>query len=298
MKTRIISGAIALILLAVLICLHSTVFFNIAFGLVGALMVYEVNRAEKIENEYVFMGISAFFAFITPLLVWFVPNIGPLISEVENRFERCAAWLSAVTVPYIVAAFAYIVIITWVLLARHKTISVGSFYACASYTLLISSCMCALCGIVKIFNDASVIYLVFTFMGAWVSDSGAYFVGTFFGKHKLCPSISPKKTVEGLIGGAITNALAFAALALFANNYLLDIKLRVSVFAIIGVICCILGLLGDLTASLIKRECGIKDYGNIMPGHGGAMDRFDSVVYIAPFMLFVLTIGSEIVWIS
>ena len=142
------------------------------------------------------------------------------------------------------------------------------------------------------------IYLVFTFMGAWVSDSGAYFVGTFFGKHKLCPSISPKKTVEGLIGGAVTNALAFAALALFANNYLLDIKLRISVFAIIGVICCILGLLGDLTASLIKRECGIKDYGNIMPGHGGAMDRFDSVVYIAPFMLFVLTIGSEIVWIS
>lgn len=297
MKARIISGAVAVVLLAVLIVLRSTAVFNIAFGLIGALMVYELFRAERLDGEYVFFGISAFFAFITPMLILFVPDISPLLDSSETKLSF-DAWLAAVTVPYIVAAFAYIVIITAVLLFRHKTISVGAFYACVSYSLLISSCMGALCGIVKIYNGLSWLYLVFTFMGAWIADSGAYFAGTFFGKHKLCPSISPKKTVEGLIGGIVTNALSFALFAYIINSVFTDVRLNAPVFAVIGCICCFLGLLGDLTASLIKRECGVKDYGNIMPGHGGAMDRFDSVIYVAPFMLFVLTIGSEIVIIK
>ncbi len=288
MKTRIISGAVALLLLVIIILLRETVLFNIGFGLIAALMVYELFKAEKLEKEYVLAAISALFALLSPLIPYFVPF------PEEGGLSGYEA-LSRLAVPYIAAAFAYIVIATALLLVRHSKIPAGGFYTCASYTVLISVCMCSLCGIVKIFGKESVVYLAFAFMGAWIADSGAYFAGTFFGKHKLCPTISPKKTVEGLVGGILTNALAFALLAFFANKGLVSARLGVIAFAIIGCVCALLGLLGDLTASLIKRECGIKDFGNIMPGHGGAMDRFDSVVYIAPFMLFMLTIGAKAV---
>lgn len=294
MKTRIISGAVALVLLVIIILLHSTVVFNIGFGLVGALMVYELSRAEKLEKEYAFWELSAVYALLTPVSVYFSADLTSSLTESATRFDRSAARLFPLILPYIAASFAYIVIITVVLLIRHTKISTGAFYPCTAYTLLISACMSSLCGIVKIFPKYAVVFLAFTFMGAWIADSGAYFAGTFFGKHKLCPLISPKKTVEGLIGGALTNALAFAALAVFANSRYEDLNLNVMISALIGVACCILGLVGDLTASLIKRECDIKDYGNIMPGHGGAMDRFDSVVYVAPFMLMAFALVTAV----
>ena len=285
MKTRIISGAVALLLLVIIILLRGTVVFNIGFGLVGALMAYELYRAEKLEKEYALLLPSVIFALVWPILTYFVPS-GRLFAEIGVEGDPSSAQKLAFTAfLYIIAAFAYIVIITTVLLFHHKTVSGGKFYLCALYTLLIAACMGSLCDIVRFFGDASVLCLALTFMGSWVADSGAYFAGTLFGKHKLCPSISPKKTVEGLIGGAVTNAAVFAIFAAVVNALRNDISMNIPFYAAIGVICCLLGLLGDLTASLIKRECEIKDFGNIMPGHGGAMDRFDSVVYVAPFML-------------
>lgn len=279
MKTRIISGAVALVLLAGLIALHSTVIFNIGFGLIGALMVYEILRAEKLDKEYAILIPGLLFAFISPVAVFFTDIIIP---DGETGLRDIA-------LLYIIAAFAYIVTVTAILLWRHKNIKTGPFSLSTYYALLITACMSSLCGTVKLAGNAAVCCLIFTFMGSWVADSGAYFAGTFFGKHKLCPEISPKKTVEGLIGGAITNGIAFAAFAFGANAILGDEIFSPIIFALLGIVCCFLGLLGDLTASLIKRECGIKDYGNIMPGHGGAMDRFDSVIYVAPFMLAVFS---------
>lgn len=118
---------------------------------------------------------------------------------------------------------------------------------------------------------------------------GAYFAGTFLGKHKLCPEISPKKTVEGFIGGLLSNGVIFVVINLiyvvfFVEGYKVN---YVNTF-ILGLICAVLGTIGDLTASLIKRQCDIKDYGNIMPGHGGLMDRFDSVLFVVPFIYVYL----------
>lgn len=291
MKTRIISGAVAIALLIVVLILSDTIVFNIAFGLIAALMVYEMARAKKLDKEYGYLGVSAVFAFICPVIVYFLPNIAPLLSDHTSRFTRHSAYLALAAAPYIAVAFAYIVIVTAILLARHKSIKIGDFYTCTAYVLLICGCMHSICFIVK---ETLFIFLIFAFMGAWVADTGAYFAGTFFGKHRLCPEISPKKTIEGLAGGAIANAIVFAAATSFWNPSIKDAKFSPIAMAIVGVICCFLGLLGDLTASLIKRECGIKDYGNIMPGHGGAMDRFDSLIYIAPFMLIMVTAGEEL----
>ena len=130
-----------------------------------------------------------------------------------------------------------------------------------------------------------VVYIVLSLCGAWIADTAAYFTGTFLGKHKLCPEISPKKTIEGFAGGLIFNGLFMAAFNFVYVTYFAKgcgVNYISSFF--LGVFCAALGTLGDLTASLLKRQRGIKDYGNIMPGHGGVMDRFDSVLFVAPFM--------------
>ncbi|MDE6594779.1 MAG: phosphatidate cytidylyltransferase, partial [Oscillospiraceae bacterium] len=141
-----------------------------------------------------------------------------------------------------------------------------------------------------------VCYIVLCLAGAWLGDSGAYFVGTFWKfweKHKLCPEISPKKTWEGAVGGVLTVGLVFA---LYAFGYRIvqgyrgySFEVNYLYLVIMGLVCGVLGIIGDLSASLIKRQYGIKDFGNIMPGHGGLMDRFDSVLFVAPFMMFVLS---------
>ena len=120
----------------------------------------------------------------------------------------------------------------------------------------------------------------------------AYFAGRAFGKHKLAPIVSPHKTVEGAIGGVFGSVLAGVVLtlvySLLSSQYNV-ITLQVQprhylILVVMGAIASVLGILGDLFASSVKRQVGIKDYGTIFPGHGGILDRFDSVMFIAPFV--------------
>jgi len=126
---------------------------------------------------------------------------------------------------------------------------------------------------------------------AWMADAGAFFAGVFLGKHKLCPKVSPKKTVEGFIGGIIIGTLA-AMLIGYIYTFIYKVyyfPYDYLIFAVMGFCGSIISVLGDLTFSHIKRACGIKDYGSIFPGHGGVLDRFDSVIFISPLIyLFTL----------
>jgi len=126
------------------------------------------------------------------------------------------------------------------------------------------------------------IYLVF--LCAFGTDIFAYFTGYFVGKHKLCPNLSPKKTVEGAIGGIIGSTLLCAIFGYFIYP---DIILHCGVMGFIG---SFFSQAGDLTASAFKRKMGIKDYSNLIPGHGGILDRFDSVIFAAPFVYYYIII--------
>ena len=123
------------------------------------------------------------------------------------------------------------------------------------------------------------IWLVF--LASFGTDIMAYFVGMAVGKHKLCPEISPKKTVEGFFGGIVTDVVV---MVIFALIYSLIAHAHVHYLWLIfiGIVCAVISVLGDLSASVLKRQQGIKDFGNIMPGHGGVMDRFDSVLFTVP----------------
>ena len=133
------------------------------------------------------------------------------------------------------------------------------------------------------------------FICAWGSDTGAYFTGSAFGRHKLAPVLSPKKSVEGAIGGVISGAaliMVFAAVMCniyrFGGIFDRDLLYVIIVFGIIGAVGAAFSQLGDLAASAVKRFTKIKDYGKIMPGHGGVLDRFDSVLFTAPAVYIML----------
>jgi phosphatidate cytidylyltransferase len=123
-------------------------------------------------------------------------------------------------------------------------------------------------------------YVWLIFIGAFATDTFAYFTGKLLGRHKLYPQVSPNKTIEGAIGGVIGCTL----ISIFYFNYLSINKY--SYIIIFSVYASVFSMVGDLTASKIKREFGIKDFGNCLPGHGGMLDRFDSLLFVAPIVYY------------
>ena len=126
------------------------------------------------------------------------------------------------------------------------------------------------------------------FVCSWVNDTCAYCVGVTMGKHKMTPKLSPKKSVEGLIGGIAGSAIFGALYGIFFNKNVYELDNAAVIFAIIGALGAVMAVIGDLTASAIKRNNDIKDYGKLIPGHGGILDRFDSIIFTAPIIYYCL----------
>ena len=234
----------------------------------------------------------------------------------KNLFVSIPLYLAAVAVPFslrfwgiektLTAALAAILVLMLYMLAV-TTFSRGKVNVNASSTALMTSIyiIAGFSAMVYLhdFHEGGRYLYLLTFIGAWVPDTFAYFTGVLFGKHKLIPDVSPKKTVEGAIGGLVFCVLAFVGFALIYNNFLIpeDLiwipedspQLPVGLMAVVGLLAGIVSMVGDLTMSLIKRHYGIKDYGKLLPGHGGFLDRFDSVIAVAVILAVFLgaTIG-------
>ena len=123
------------------------------------------------------------------------------------------------------------------------------------------------------------------FLGAWITDIFAYFCGRAFGKHKLIPDVSPKKTVEGSIGGTVFCILVMVIFGFVVEKLVPEISANLLIFAVAGVLIAVVSQIGDLSMSVIKRKYGVKDYGFIFPGHGGVLDRFDSVIAVSALLM-------------
>ena len=130
-------------------------------------------------------------------------------------------------------------------------------------------------------------FLLLPLLFSFASDTGAFFVGRALGKHKLAPRVSPHKTVEGAVGGLLGNAAGAMIFAL-VMNCAVGYSISYGGIILAGVVCSVVAQLGDLSFSLIKREFGIKDYGRIFLEHGGVLDRFDSVLFVAPVLGIVM----------
>ena len=137
--------------------------------------------------------------------------------------------------------------------------------------------------------ELSRLILVVAFSASVLTDTFAYFIGRSMGKTKLCPRISPKKTVEGALGGLVGGIIGVLAAALFLDHG----RVHLIEYAIFAVVLSALAQVGDLSASVVKRRYGVKDFGSILPGHGGLMDRIDSVLFILPvvYMFYKVYLG-------
>lgn len=191
--------------------------------------------------------------------------------------------------PFIAAV---IFLFTALTVAMHGKVSHREVLAMGFMTLYISLFMLY---IAKLRLEFGLCEMLIVFISAWGSDTGAYFAGSFFGKHKLIPHVSPKKTVEGSIGGMLS-AMICCQLLLFVSGLCgaeiagLSGAMGYITIGVIGIAASAASQIGDLAASAIKRDCGVKDYGKIFPGHGGFMDRFDSVIFIAPMIYYIIRV--------
>ena len=135
-------------------------------------------------------------------------------------------------------------------------------------------------------RDAGLRFVIYALVIVWTTDSGAYFIGRKLGKHKLWPEISPKKTIEGFVGGIVV-----ALISAMIFQFIAKLDISWMTLMIVSVVASIFGQLGDLVESAIKRHYGVKDSGNILPGHGGILDRFDSLLFVLPLLYFLHFIG-------
>lgn len=198
--------------------------------------------------------------------------------------------LLAVTVPFwvdmgmqaaTIVLLLYTVLLGTLTVVQHERIRVQQV-AYAVFLTLLSSLSLSSIAYLRRLPQHGLMLTILVLLVPWVSDTGAYFTGTFFGKHKLCPKISPKKTVEGLIGGILLAVIVeVAAAGVYSAFQPEGAKLNLWLITAMALIGAPLSVFGDLFASLIKRQCGIKDYGNLFPGHGGVMDRFDSFLFVS-----------------
>lgn len=181
----------------------------------------------------------------------------------------------------------YYVLLFGEMMASHVKLQMKDALICVLSGMIFPYMISSLLRILMMENGEYLVLMPFIL--AILSDTGAYFVGITLGKHKLCPIVSPKKTVEGLIGGVVTAVIGMMLYAFIISRYW-QVELHQFYVLIYGVVGALGGVFGDLSLSVIKRQTGIKDYGNLIPGHGGILDRFDSVMITAPLTEALLLI--------
>ena len=266
MKTRIIAAVALLPFLLGIVLFLPKIFTAILFGLMAAIGAYELlhNTGLVKHNR----------------LVWYAMAMALYVS----------LWGTTVTAypAVLLGLLGFFTILFGELLRNHTQVSFQDL----AYTFVAGVILpYLLSAVVRIHGQEAGRHLILLpFVVAFLSDTGAYFAGYFFGKHKLAPVISPKKTVEGLVGGVIT-AIAGVVVYCLILKGAFDFRVNWMYVPVYGLLGSLAGVFGDLCFSVIKRQTGIKDYGNLIPGHGGIFDRFDSMVVVAPLVeLLLLTI--------
>lgn len=282
MKQRIISGAVMGGIVALVLMLGlwvKSVILTTFVALIAALGVFElVGNAAKIDN-IVFRIVSAVYTVIMVFLFCGMnENLYKLNLTNYEYFEISSfVWAIIVSALYIIATAILI-------LVKQAEMDLAKITVLCGMPILYAYAFSTISTI--IIATGGIYYLLLVLNFACVCDMGAYFVGVSLGKTKLCPEISPKKTVEGALGGIISSVIVSLVITLCFSrfNKILPVML-------LTVPLCAVGMAGDLFASIIKRKVGIKDYGNLIPGHGGILDRVDSVLFISPLVYCLMLIG-------
>lgn len=282
MKTRIIAGAVLVLLLVVCVVWMPLIVTAIIFALLSALAAYELLWGTGLCREPRPVIYSMVMAAVIPVFYYFA---------VHDGIANSGAYILLGILVFTILMFAE-------MMRSHVKLQFEKIAYCYFAGLLLPFLLSSL---IRILSGYCGRYLVvIPFIVAFGSDSGAYFIGKFFGKTKLAPVISPKKTVEGMVGGMIS-AVVCLLLYCVVMQFGFEFKPNYGYAIIYGIVGSAIGVFGDLCFSVIKRQTGIKDYGRLIPGHGGVLDRFDSMMLVGPLTEALLDIIpllqiTEIIW--
>lgn len=270
MKTRILTAVVLLAIFVPILWFSHLVVYPIAMAILAGVAVLELLRCLGLHRDIPVSVVAIALAAGLTLLA------------------RFAAGAQAYLGILAVAFFVFILYLFAVTVLRAGALRYGSLMGVAGGTFYLTLAFSSMVLLRDLPNG--VFLFLLPFVGSWVTDTFAYFTGRLVGRHKLAPVISPKKTVEGSIGGILFAVGAFAAYgAIVATRGVVP---RYPALLLCGLVVSVVSQIGDLALSAIKREQGIKDYGKLFPGHGGVLDRFDSVIATAPLILLFSLLGS------
>ena len=269
MKQRIITAAVLVLILFAALFFYYTPVFNVIVSIICMMATYEILHAYGLLKNLPLSIVNFTFSALVPFFMT------PMLSR----------YVMPITFVYVLAQFI-------VVIANSKQVQVSQVSTMFFTTFVASFAFSTIAYMKVVHPQHSMFYCFIMFIAAWITDTGAYFTGRFFGKHKMAPYISPHKTWEGAVGGvvfstlgAVIAGLIYQAIAAAGGS---TVGINFLLLAAAGLTASVIGELGDLSASCIKRQCGIKDFGSIMPGHGGILDRFDSLMFVAPYVFLVV----------
>lgn len=251
-----------------------TSFFDLVFELTIAVLcafcVFEsINAQGYLKNKFI-SGISLIYSFCIPISIYF--------SELFNKPSYFLILL---------ITFVYVILVNVLAMINFAS---TKFKDCAAVIFSTVVITVFLSNIILLRNDFKhgLFYMILAISCyAWATDIFAYIVGVCIGKHKFSPNISPKKSIEGSVGGTVC-CVIFSLLITFVYSVIMDCSINFGLTIVFALICSLVGQVGDFSFSYIKRSYGIKDFGNILPGHGGVLDRLDSLIYISPCFYMLL----------
>lgn len=265
MVQRVLSG-IVLTVFMIAVIVFDKIFplaLNIAVAVISVMAVHELAAALGLQNKW-FLCLPSLAA----------AAIVPFCNEQFQFMTYCV----------------YTLIIFSALIVCNRETTFKEVAVLYSMVVIIPCAMHTLVSLRELNLSHGMFYVLIAVLAAWVADVGAYFAGTLFGRHKLCPEISPKKTIEGLVGGTVVDMVVMLLCGVWFSAVFYQGQVGVNYIALllIGLFGSLISVLGDLSFSIIKRSCHIKDFGQVIPGHGGVLDRFDSVIFTAPFVYLLV----------
>ena len=268
MKTRILTALVMAVVGIPLLIFSQYIIYPIAAGILAVFSIYEMSGVIGVRKNLALTIPAYIVALITPIFAYF--------------FSHRVTDFIFIALLVIVAVMLYMFGYAVVMRGKVKFADVATHFTTFTYITVSFTAIT----LVR-YLPYGVYCFALIFVGSWVSDVFAYFVGCAIGKHKMIPEISPKKTWEGAVGGVFFTVVAFLVYGIIISLVTTDVRPNYIVLAILGLVLSVVSIFGDLIASLIKREHGAMDYGYIFPGHGGVLDRFDSALAVAPVLFAI-----------
>jgi phosphatidate cytidylyltransferase len=271
MKTRIMAAVVLIPVLLVLVLAAPKMISAVIFAALLAIGSYELLYRTHLVKHSRLVIYSSVMAFA--VVMW-------------SYAGAVHAWL-------LIGLLLYTIVLFTEMMVDHVKVRIEMIALCYVAGAIVPFLLSSLIRILTMTTGRYVVLIPFAI--AFLSDGGAYFAGLKFGKHKLAPVVSPNKTIEGALGGLVAAMLGMLIYALVLDLAFSQFHVNYGIAILYGLVGSLVGVFGDLCFSIIKRQTGIKDYGNLIPGHGGVLDRFDSMMMVAPLVESLLLLAPMVI---